>query len=141
MTWEEVCNTVINYYREHESEFDDVIKELNSYTGILEDNEYYMNDSMEEINYLYRDNPTDALIAAMAGRDETYNTFDTDREFYYEDGEALISTDDMWPPYADYTDLLDEEFVKQLYDNRDDISLDYTIEGVFDAWAQQEGDS
>lgn len=142
MTWEEVCDTVINYYREYESEFDDVIQELDSYTGILGENGYCPNSSMESINDIYHNDAVSALQAAMAGGDESYQMFDTDRDYFYtDDTGALFSTDDEWPPDADYTDLLDEEFVKQLYEYREDISLDYTIEEVFDAWAQQEGDS
>lgn len=111
---------IIKYFEENEQEMNKAMEELNSYNGFLNDNEYY---PMEEIDHLF--SPLDALEKARCGYDEesfetdaegnrTYDSFNPFRPYFRFDGCGnLVSAE-----FKDYTGLLDEDFVEQLYENR-----------------------
>lgn len=112
---------IIEYFKENEQEMNSAMEELDSYNGFLNDDRYY---SMEKINELFS-SPLDALEKARCGHDEesyetdaegnrTYDRFNPFRPYFRSDGCGnLVSAE-----FKDYTGLLDEYFVEQLYENR-----------------------
>lgn len=123
---EQIINKIIEYFNDNEEIFNECIEELDSYNGYLGDDRYYL---MEELNEFYNgQKPIEILYRAFYGRDDdTYTTdssgnreygeFNPNREYFYYNGYGnLVSSN-----YKDYSDKLDEYFIKDLSENRDNI--------------------
>ena len=122
MTREEAIKTIIEYFQENETEYDETIEELDSYNGYLGDDRYY---GMEELDELYNGTePTEILTRAFYGYDadtwytdsygeKHYGPFNPNREYFTYNGYGnLVSSD-----YKDYSYKLDSWFVESLIDN------------------------
>jgi hypothetical protein len=123
---EQITNKIIEYFNDNEEIFNECIEELDSYNGYLGDDRYYL---MEELNELYNgQEPIDILYRAFYGHDDdTYTTdssgnkiygeFNPNREYFYYNGYGnLVSSD-----YKDYSGKLDEYFVEELNENRNNV--------------------
>ena len=110
---------IINYFHENEDVFNDCVEELDSYNGYLGDNRYY---PMEELDEIYSGTPaTEILQRAFFGYDDEENSHDSsfnpNRDYFYFNGYGnLVSSDTK-----DYTGYLDEFFIDELIDNRNEI--------------------
>lgn len=125
---EELKDEILEYFEENETEFNEVIEDLDSYCGYLGDDRVYY---MEELDELYYDmKPIDVLYRAFYGHDDdTYSTdsrgdreygeFNPNRNYFYFNGYGnLVSTD-----FKDYSSQLDMNFVEKVIDNADNITL------------------
>lgn len=123
---EQIISKIIEYFNDNEEIFNECIEELDSYNGYLGDDRYYL---MEELNEFYNgQKPIEILYRAFYGRDDdtyttdssgnkTYGEFNPNREYFYYNGYGnLVSSN-----YKDYSDKLDEYFIKDLSENRDNI--------------------
>lgn len=126
MTKEQITNKIIEYFKDNEEIFNECIEELDSYNGYLGDDRYYL---MEELNEFYNgQEPIEILYRAFYGRDDdtwttdssgnkTYGEFNPNREYFYFNGYGnLVSSN-----YKDYTGKLDEYFIEDLSENKDNI--------------------
>ena len=126
----EIIESIIEYFRENESLFNDCMEELDSYNGYLGDDRYY---PMEELDDLYREvDPSELLRRAFYGYDEDswttdssgnkeYGAFNPNRDYFTFNGYGnLVSAD-----YKDYSSYLDHYAVESMEENRRDI---YSIE-------------
>ena len=126
MTKEQIINEIIEYFKDNEEIFNECIEELDGYNGYLGDDRYY---SMEELNEFYNgQEPIEVLYRAFYGRDDdtwttdssgnkTYGEFNPNREYFYFNGYGnLVSSN-----YKDYTGKLDEYFIEDLSENKDNI--------------------
>lgn len=139
-TAEEVTADIIAYFESNEEEFNQAIKELDSYNGYLGDDRYY---SMDELDELYNGvEPSEILARAFYGYDEdTYTTdsagnreygpFNPNREYFRFNGYGnLVSAD-----YKDYSAQLDEYAIEAMSDNRcyiDSIEDSEELAALFD---------
>lgn len=125
---EELKDEILEYFKNNEDEFNEVIEDLDSYCGYLGDDRYYY---MEDLDELYHDQPaTEVLYRAFYGHDadtwstdsrgdRTYGEFNPNREYFYFNGYGnLVSSD-----YKDYSGRLDKYFVEKVIDNADNITL------------------
>ena len=134
MTWEDVVSEAIEYFQENDSEFEDTIRDLDGYNGILGDDRY---EPMEFINELYANDPIEALTRAYFGGDDNgSSSFNPLREYFYFDGYGNLRSID----YEDYSDHLDEDFIQDLYDHRDDVDLPRAINKLFKQFDADEED-
>ena len=121
MTREELIKAIVDYFKDNESEFDEVIEQADSYDGYLGDNHYY---HMEDLDDFYHDTaPTEFLNRVYYGYDDDNYTTDEhgnthhsefcpNRTYFYYNGYGnLVSTD-----YKDYTSYNDEYFAEKLID-------------------------
>lgn len=127
----EVIEAIMNYFKENEDDFNNVIEQLDAWGGYLGDDRYY---NMYELDELYNGTePTEILTRAFYGYDEMYTDenghhpepFNPNREYFRYNGYGnLVSTD-----VKDYSDHLDEYFVNELIENAaqlDDIPGEIT---------------
>lgn len=115
----EVIEAIMNYFKENEDDFNNVIEELDAWDGYLGDDRYY---EMYELDELYNGTePTEILTRAFYGYDEMYTdengnhpeAFNPNRDYFRYNGYGnLVSTD-----IKDYSDHLDEYFVNELIEN------------------------
>lgn len=114
---------VIKWFEDNEDVFNDCIEELDGWNGYLGDDRYY---SMDELSELYRDtDPIELLNRAYFGYDSEswtvdsygqkhYDSFNPNRDYFTFNGYGnFVSAD-----YKDYSDHLDEYFIKALNENR-----------------------
>lgn len=124
-----------NYFEENEDEFNEVIEDLDSYNGFLGDDRY---SNMEELDELYSGStPTEILTRAFYGYDEMYTDkdgnhteeFNPNRDYFRFNGYGnLVSTD-----VKDYSDHLDDDFINEVIDNANFLTLPTEIEEVIDS--------
>lgn len=146
MNKQQTIEKIIEFFEENEDIFNDCIEELDGYNGYLGDDRYY---DMEMLNEFYNGTePTEILYRAFYGRDDEnwyvdssgnkiYGSFNPNRNYFYYNGYGnLVSCD-----YKDYSDKLDEYFIEQLQENRNNI---YAIDDneelaeLFDELEQEE---
>ena len=126
MSKEKTIEKIIDYFKENENIFNDCIEELDSYNGYLGDDRYY---EMEMLNEFYSGTePIDILYRAFYGHDDDnyitdgkgnreYKEFNPNREYFYFNGYGnLVSSN-----YKDYSAKLDDYFVENLIENKDNI--------------------
>lgn len=130
-TKEAIINDIIKLFTENDELFNNCIEELDDYNGYLTDDRYYR---MEELEEYYHDNTKvmDLLYCIYFGysEDETYTDehgqikhcqFNPNQDYFkYNAYGNLVSA---W--YKDYTGLLDERFIEDLQENRQEV---YSIE-------------
>lgn len=117
----EAIEAIINYFEENEEEFNSCIEELNSYDGILGDDEYF---PMEMIDEFYQGvEPSELMNRIFYGHDadtsseNNYTEFNPNREYFTFNGYGnLVSSD-----YKDYSAHLDSYFVDSLIDHAGSI--------------------
>ena len=146
MTWEEIVEKVIDYFKEHDDEFNDCFEELDNCIGCLDYDDRY--EDMDFINEVYSNDPLEALTRAFYGGDadskiidkwgeEHKGSFNPNRNYFYFNGYGnLMSTD-----YKDYSNYLDDWVIKEMYDHRDEIdSLPDKVDKLFQAWEDNSDD-
>ena len=116
---DEIKDEMLEYFEENESEFNEVIEDLDSWCGYLGDDRYYYMEELDELYYNMK--PTDILYRAFYGHDDdTYSTdsrgdreygeFNPNREYFYFNAYGnLVSSD-----YKDYTAHLDMYFIDKV---------------------------
>ena len=125
---DEIKEEILEYFKENESEFNEIIEDLDSWCGYLGDDRIY---GMEELDELYYDmKPVDVLYRAFYGHDDdTYSTdsrgdreygeFNPNRNYFYFNGYGnLVSTD-----FKDYSSQLDMYFVEKVIDEANNLNL------------------
>jgi len=128
MDWDEVVKKALDYFNDNNDEFEDVIEELDNWNGWPEENGtmYYPMDMLDD--HFYGMSATEIIDAV------DLSEFSTSDNYYYENGSGwIVSTD-----YKDYSDLLDDDFIDEIYDCRDDIDLPEYIEKLFEAYYNDE---
>ena len=142
---EAIANQVIDWFKNNDDEFVEVIEELDQWDGFLGDDRYYEMDELDEV--YDGEEPSEVLRRAFYGYDEdswtydshgekNYGPFNPNREYFHLNGYAnLVSTD-----YKDYSTYLDEYFIQELIDNRDKLNLEYRLEELLDELLEEEVD-
>lgn len=107
---QEIVEKILEYFKENEDVFKEVIEDVNAYSGYLGDDEIF---PMEFLDDVYCDTkPTDLLQRVYYGHDENGDNteFNPNREYFYYNGCGnLVSCDSR-----DYSDHLDKYFVDEL---------------------------
>lgn len=119
---------VIEYLKENEDIFNELMEELDGYNGYLGDDRYYEMDMLDE--FLYGLKPTELLQRVYYGRDDdtwttdahgirNYGEFNPNREYFYHNGYGnLVSSD-----YKDYTGRLDSYFIEDVLENINELDI------------------
>ena len=132
-TKEGIFEQIKTYFEENEEIFEEAIEDLDSWNGYLNDDRYY---PMDELNEFYHETePMEILYRAFYGHDHDnyttdehgekhYSEFNPNRGYFYYNGYGnLVSTD-----YKDYSDQLDDYFVRSFIDNYYNLSCSYPVE-------------
>ncbi len=124
MNKEKAYDLITEYFEENESEFNEVIEDLDGYNGYLGDDRYF---DMEMLDEFYCDaKPSEILTRAFYGYDEMYTDkdgnhtedFNPSRDYFRYNGYGnLVSTD-----VKDYSDHLDNYFIDAIIDHSDELS-------------------
>lgn len=116
-----ITENIIKYLEENEELFNRLIEELDSWNGYLGDDRWNPMDELDEL--LYGVTPTDII------RMTNHSKFDIDDNYVRCDGYG-----DLESAYSlDYTDHLDEYFVKELMSERSHIDInDKELEYMLD---------
>ena len=133
-----LAETLLNYYKEHEEDFNHDIEELDSWNGYLGD------ERIEEMDYLddfYQGTePTEILMRAFYGYDDTYAKseqrapFNPNCDYFYFNAYGnLVSTD-----YKDYSSFLDEYFVNEIIDNECHLDLSDGAQEIIDNYEEED---
>lgn len=145
MTKENAIKAIVEYFKNNEEDFENVIEQADSYDGYLGDNRYYY---MEDLDEFYRDTePTEFLNRVYYGHDDDYYTTDEHGDkhysefcpnrtyFYYNGYGNLVSTD-----YKDYSAYNDEYFAEKLIDNEygDYVDLPEEVKDIIEQYANVE---
>lgn len=126
---------IIEYFEDNEKEFNSVIEDLDSWNGYLNGERYWEMYMFDDDNMGRK--PSEIAEDVYSGRDEGYpnSSFNPNREYYYYDGLGrLVSADEK-----DYSDRLDEWFVKDVAENRNHLWLDGKDElnALLDEWEEE----
>ena len=139
-----LAETLLNYYKEHEKDFNHDIEKLDSWNEILGDSRI---EDMYYLDELYQfKEATEVLRSAYFGHDDdtwheengekVYGKFNPDRNYFYFDRYAnLVSTD-----YKDYSDYLDLDYVQNIVDNYGHLYLSDGAQEIIDNY-DKDGDS
>ena len=140
-----LAETLLNYYQEHEDDFNRDIEELDCWSGILGDSRVKQMDRLDEI-YQGKE-ATEILRRAYFGRDDDsyyydengkrfYGEFNPNRDYFYFYGyENLVSTDKRY--YSDYLDIYN---VQDIIDNECYLCLSDGAQEIIDNY-DEDGDS
>lgn len=135
MDWDDICADVIAYFSEVPDELTDIARELDCYNNFLADNDE-VNEYMDYLDDMYWDRALDLINDGLYGHDEEGGDFNLDREYFYYDAYGrLVSTDDHYQS-DNYTCYLDDDFVKDLYEYREELEdyLPRYIYRLFKYW-------
>lgn len=145
MTKENAIKAIIEYFKNNEEEFENVIEQADSYDGYLGDNRHYY---MEDLDEFYSDTePTELLNRVYYGHDDDnyttdehgdkhYSEFCPNRTYFYYNGYGnLVSTD-----YKDYSAYNDEYFAEKLINNEygNYVDLPEEVEDIIEKYANVE---
>lgn len=136
-----LAETLLNYYQEHEDDFNRDIEELDCWNGILEDRRVEHIHLLDEI-YQGKE-ATEILRCAFFGHDDdnwhiengekVYGKFNPNRDYFYFNGYGnLVSTN-----YCDYSDFLDEYFVQEIIDNESNLDLSEGAQEIIDSYDEE----
>ena len=133
-----LVNELLGFYKQNDEAFVNDIEELDNYNGYLGD--YHLFD-MDELNDLYQnEEPLEILCRSFFGYDDDNSTpdqrapFNPNREYFYFNGYAnLVSTD-----YRDYSDFLDDEFVRNIIENESNLDLSDEAQEIIEKYEDQE---
>lgn len=125
------------YYKENEEDFVDDIEELDNWNGCLYDDRIFL---MEHVNDVYcATEPEEILMRAFYGYDEPGNKgdqrqpFNPNRQYFYFNGFGnLVSTD-----RKDYSDYLNDYFIQDIIDNRDNLYLSEGAQQLIDNYEDE----
>ena len=142
---EKVIEKIMNYLEENEEEFVELIEDLDSYNGYLNDRRCY---PMDDLNEFYRETePIDILYRTYYGHDDDnyttdergerhYGEFNPNREYFYYNGYGnLVSTD-----YKDYSDFLDHWFIEKVIENYGNLTISDELEELIDEYESLESE-
>ena len=115
-TIDEIRNEILDYFENNEDEFNELIEELDTWNGYLNDDHYY---DMDEFDELHSGSTPWEIARAIHFGD--FNP--CDNYFRYNVYGNLESTD-----YKDYSNYLDDNFIDEIIDNAD--HLDYIPDEV-----------
>ena len=136
-----LAETLIDYYRENEDDFNHDIEELDSWNGYLGDRRLML---MDELDELYKGKEaTEILMRAYFGHDDdnwheengerVYGEFNPNRDYFYFDGYGnLVSTDE-----CDYSDYLDLDYVQDIIDNEGHLDLSDGAQEIIDNYDEE----
>ena len=135
-----LAETLLEYYKNNEDDFNHDIEELDSWEGILGDERIEEMDFLDE--FYQGTEPTEILRRAYFGYDDTYAKseqrapFNPNRDYFYFNAYGnLVSTD-----YKDYSSFLDEYFVNEIIDNECHLDLSDVAQEIIDNY-DEDGDS
>lgn len=136
---------IISYFQENDDVFTETIEELDSYNGYLNDDRYYY---MEELDELFQGREVSWILArAFFGYDEEtwainsngekeYGPFNPCRDYFSFNGYGnLVSAD-----YKDYSAYLDDWFIDQLLEYRNNLYLNDDINELLDELENDDDD-
>ena len=149
-----VFKMVLEYFKENEDEFNDIIEDLDNYNGYLGDDRYYEMDELAEfylptfnwspysgrnsyqdardafnnlLNRIYFGHDADSWNTDSHGEKE-YGAFNPLRSYYTYNGYGnLVSTDSK-----NYSYRLDEYFIETLFECKDHVSLPTEVDDLFE---------
>lgn len=136
-----LAETLLNYYKEHEEDFNHDIEELDSWNGCLDDRRL---EPMETLDEIYQGKDiTEILRRAYFGHDDdtwheengekVYGEFNPNRDYFYFNGYGnLVSTD-----YKDYSDYLDLDYVQDIVDNYGHLDLSVWAQEIIDNYDEE----
>ena len=133
MSREQIIRKIIVYFKENPEVFNEIIEELDSYNGYLEDDRWYPMGFLNE--YLADEEPISILQRAFFGYSEPNHNepFNPNDNYFRFNGYAnLVSS---YEP--DYSDHIDRYTVEEIIENRDfiddsAITNDETLSSLFD---------
>ena len=128
---------LLAYYKENTEDFNKDIEELDDWNGYLCDDRCY---PMENFSDYYEGvDPLEILRRAFFGYDDDDSTlekktqFNPNRDYFYLNGLGnLVSTDRQ-----DYSDYLDEEFVEEIIENAQDLTLSDGAQDIIDDYEEE----
>ena len=139
-------DSILDYFNQHESVFNDAIEELDNYNGYLGDDRIYCMDELDD--YFACQHATDILFRAFYGYDaETWHTdahgvkeygpFNPNRDYFYFNAYGnLVSMD-----HKDYSARLDKYAIMELLEYREQINSindNAVLSSLFDAIEEAE---
>ena len=130
MDWATLCEKAIAYFEDNRDEYDDCLNEVSSYTDYKYEHSDTVYEPMDSFNDYF--GGTRDILELIERLDSDFNTRD---EYFYDDGWTIYSTDD-----PEYDDLLDDDFIEELYDNNYRVDLPEYIEKLFEAYDADEED-
>lgn len=111
----------------------DVMEHLDSWDGFLGDDAYFPMDELYDFyNISSRDDFDNLMARIFYGHDQygDETAFNPNREYFSFNGYGnLVSSD-----YKDYSSKLDDYFIDEVIENRDQITLPDGIEKIFDEY-------
>lgn len=123
---------ILEYLKDNEKTFNEIIEELDSYNGYLGDYRYYY---MDDLNEFYSSvSPLDFLQRVYYGHDEengNSSEFNPNREYFSYNGYGNLVSSDC----KDYSCFLDHYLIDSLEEHRqyiDSIDCDITLSTLFD---------
>ena len=134
MTRADLVAKLYNHFKENEDDFNDSIEELDSYNGYLGYDRYYSMYDLYELNPVNSQDDFDDLMNRIYyGHDDDNgdgSAFCPNRDYFYYNGYGnLVSSN-----YKDYTDKLDDYFIDELIENKDQITLPDGVEDIFNEY-------
>lgn len=126
-----LAETLLNYYKENEDDFNHDVEEMDDWNGYLE---FGRIEPMGELDVIYQnEEATEILRSVFFGHDENSiqsATFNPNRDYFYCDGYGnLVSTD-----FIDYSDYLDDDCVQQIIDNESHLCLSDGAQEIIDSY-------
>ena len=136
-----LAETLIDYYRENEDDFNHDIEELDSWNGYLGDRRLMLMDELDE--FYQGKEATEILMRAYFGHDDdtwhdengerVHGEFNPNRDYFYFNGYGnLVSTD-----YKDYSDYLDLDYVQDIVDNYGHLDLSEGAQEIIDNYDEE----
>ena len=128
---------LLAYYKENTEDFNKDIEALDDYNGYLCDDRII---DMAELDDYYQDiDPLTLLRLAFYGYDDDGSTlekndqFNPNKDYFYLNGLGnLVSTD-----YQDYSDYLDENFVEEIVENMQNLTLSDGTQDIIDDYEEE----
>ena len=129
MCREKKVEMVIEYLRENEEVFNELMENLDSYNGYIGRNKYYEMDRLDE--FYPSEQAKELLRGAFRGYDaDTYTTnslgkrthgaFNFNRRYFFYDSNWNIASTN----HKDYTDKLDGSFIDSVIENINRLYID-----------------
>lgn len=130
MNKNELREKLMDYFRDNEDDMNDVMEQLDSWDGFLGDDAYFPMDELYDFyNISGRDDFDNLMARIFYGHDQygDETAFNPNREYFSYNGYGnLVSSD-----YKDYTGKLDDYFIDEVIENRDEITLPDGVADIF----------
>lgn len=117
MRKEELLEKALEFFKENEDLFNEVLEEMDNYNGYLGDNRTYY---MEDFNELLNGKEPLELASMIA-----FGEFNPYHDYFYFNGYGNIKSS----PYIDYSDLLNIYTVDDIADFIEEDSFPYCLKG------------